>query len=242
MKHTALKSLSAVLLATGACAAAAAPAQAGALARPSVAVTQPLAILLQDHVARTAPDTGAHAIESVPALRPLTNVRTTLPVLGTRKGKGGDRWVHVRLPGRPTGHTGWILADQTISSSTEWHVAVKLGARQVTVYRDGTPLRTFPAVVGKPSTPTPRGQFFVEEAESVSAGEPGGPFALALSARSGVFQEFEGGPGQIAIHGTGNLSDPLGTAASHGCIRLSPGAITWMSKRIGSGTPVTVSG
>jgi lipoprotein-anchoring transpeptidase ErfK/SrfK len=162
-------------------------------------------------------------------------------VIGTRKNKDGNRWVHVRLPGRPSGHTGWILADQTISSSTEWHIAVELAARQVVVYRDGFAMRTFPAVVGKPSTPTPRGQFFVEEAESISVHAAGGPFALALSARSGVFQEFEGGPGQIAIHGTDNLSDPLGSAASHGCVRLSPSAITWMSKRIGSGTPVTVS-
>ena len=177
----------------------------------------------------------------MPGLRPLTKVRTTLPVMGAKKNKDGNRWVHVRLPGRPSGHTGWILADQTISSSTEWHVTVELAARQVVVYRDGVAMRTFPAVVGKPSTPTPRGQFFVEEAESISVSAPGGPFALALSARSGVFQEFEGGPGQIAIHGTDNLSDPLGTAASHGCVRLSPSAITWMSKRIGSGTPVTVS-
>jgi lipoprotein-anchoring transpeptidase ErfK/SrfK len=241
MRRATLRSLSAALLAAGTGAAFAAPAQAAVHAAPAVAVTQPLAILLQDHVARTAPDMSAHAIESVTGLRPLTQVRTTLPVIGTRKSKGGDRWVHVRLPGRPTGHMGWILADQTISSSTEWHVIVKLGARRVVVYRDGIAMRTFPAVVGKPSTPTPRGQFFVEEAESVSTQAPGGPFALALSARSGVFQEFEGGPGQIAIHGTDNLSDPLGTAASHGCIRLSPSAITWMSKRIGSGAPVTVS-
>ena len=125
-------------------------------ASPAVAVTQPLAILLQDHVARSAPDKRARAIESVPGLRPLTKVRTTLPVIGSKKSRDGDRWVHVRLPGRPTGHTGWILADQTISSSTEWHVTVKLGARQVVVYRDGIAVRTFPAVVGKTSTPTPR--------------------------------------------------------------------------------------
>jgi lipoprotein-anchoring transpeptidase ErfK/SrfK len=241
MRRAALKSLCAALLAAGTCGVLVPPVQAATPASPAVAVTQPLAILLQDHVARSAPDKSAHAIESVPGLRPLTKVRTTLPVIGSKKSRDGDRWVHVRLPGRPTGHTGWILADQTISSSTEWQITVKLGARQVVVYRDGIAVRTFPAVVGKTSTPTPRGQFFVEEAESVSVHAPGGPFALALSARSGVFQEFEGGPGQIAIHGTDNLSDPLGTAASHGCIRLSPGAITWMSKRIGSGTPVTVS-
>jgi lipoprotein-anchoring transpeptidase ErfK/SrfK len=210
-------------------------------ARPVVAVTQPLAILLQDHVARTAPDASAPVVESVSGLRPLTKVRTTLPVIGTSKSMHGDRWLHVRLPGRPSGHTGWILGDQTISSSTEWHVTVKLGARRVVVYLDGVALRTFPAVVGKRSTPTPLGQFFVEEAESISTHAAGGPYALALSARSGVFQEFEGGPGQIAIHGTGNLPGPLGSAASHGCVRLSPSAITWMSARIGSGTPVTVS-
>ena len=48
----------------------------------------------------------------------------------------------------------------------------------------------------------------------------GGPYALATSDRSDVFQEFDGGPGQIAIHGMDNLPGALGTASSHGCIRL----------------------
>jgi hypothetical protein len=61
------------------------------------------------------------------------------------------------------------------------------------------------AVVGAPSTPTPQGRFFVEESVRMPAGEPGGPFALALSARSNALQEFEGGPGQIALHGLANL-------------------------------------
>ena len=75
-------------------------------------------------------------------------------------------------------------------------------------------------MIGKPSTPTPRGAFFIEEALALSSYETGGPFALATSARSNVFQEFEGGPGQIGIHGTDNLSGAPGSAASHGCIRL----------------------
>ena len=144
--------------------------------------------------------------------------------MGAVKGKDGNRWIHVRLPGRPSGHTGWILADQTIRSSTEWRIVVKVSTRRVTVYRDGLVVRTFPAVVPKASTPTPYGQFFVEEALAISPHDPGGPYALAISARSDIFQEFEGGPGQIAIHGTGGLSDPLGSAASHGCIRAQPGS------------------
>jgi lipoprotein-anchoring transpeptidase ErfK/SrfK len=76
----------------------------------------------------------------------------------------------------------------------------------------------------------------------MSAGEPGGPFALALSARSNALQEFEGGPGQIALHGRDNLGGTLGAAESHGCVRLATADIDWLSTRIGPGTPVTIYG
>jgi lipoprotein-anchoring transpeptidase ErfK/SrfK len=95
-------------------------------------------------------------------------------------------------------------------------------------------------VVGKPSTPTPSGNFFVEETLQMAPGEPGGPFALATSARSNVLQEFEGGPGQVALHGRDNLGGTLGTAESHGCIRLDTASIDWLAARIEPGTPVTI--
>jgi lipoprotein-anchoring transpeptidase ErfK/SrfK len=215
-----------------------APARAAAL---RVAPSQALVVLLNDHAARSAPSTAAHLIESVAARRPLTGVATVLPVVGRRRGGDGSSWVHVRLPGRPLGHTGWIAAANTRRDTTEWHIVVRLAARQVVVYRDGLVQRRFAAVVGRTATPTPRGRFFVEEAVALAAQDSGSPFALALSARSQVLQEFEGGPGQIALHGTGNLSAPLGTAASHGCIRISPQAITWLSSRIGGGVPLTVT-
>jgi lipoprotein-anchoring transpeptidase ErfK/SrfK len=237
MRRAALIPVTIALLAGGAGSALAAPARA---ADRGVPVTQPLVVLLQDHVARATADRHARVIEPVAALRPLTKVRTVLPVMGAVKGKDGNRWVHVRLPGRPSGHTGWILADQTIRSSTEWRVVVTVSTRRVAVYRDGLLVRSFPAVVPKASTPTPYGQFFVEETLAISPTDVGGPYAIAISARSDIFQEFGGGPGQIAIHGTDGLSDPLGSAASHGCIRLSPSAVSWMSKRIGGGVPVTV--
>ncbi len=237
MRYLALIPLAATLVVAGAGTAVAGPGRATA---PHVAVTQPLVILLQDHVARASASTQARVIEPVAAVRPLTQVRTVLPVMGAVKGKDGNRWVHVRLPGRPSGHTGWILADQTIRSSTEWRLVVDVTERTVAVFRDGLLVRTFSAVVPKAATPTPYGQFFVEEALAISPTDVGGPYALAISARSDIFQEFEGGPGQIGIHGTNGLSEPLGSAASHGCIRLAPSAITWLAKRIGAGVPVTV--
>jgi lipoprotein-anchoring transpeptidase ErfK/SrfK len=235
MRRLALIPLAAALMT----AAAVLAAPAGA-AVPAVPVTQPLVILLGAHTAHASASAGSRVIEPVAALRPLTKVRTALPVMGSLKDGSGNRWYHVRLPGRPSGHTGWILADQTIRSSTEWRLVVTVSTRRVEVYRDGRAVRGFSAVVAKASTPTPYGEFFVEEAESIAPHDVGGPYALAISARSDIFQEFEGGPGQIAIHGTDGLSDPLGSAASHGCIRLAPSAITWLAHRIGAGTPVTV--
>jgi lipoprotein-anchoring transpeptidase ErfK/SrfK len=219
-------------------AAAAAPTSAHAVAPPA---TQRLALLLGDHVARTGPSVQAHRIGSVAVRRPLTHVHTVLPVLGSRTGHDGSRWLHVALPGRPSGHTGWITAARTRRTATAWSIAVRLSLREVTVWHDGRVARRFRAIVGKPSTPTPRGRFFVEEALRLSASAAGGPYALASSARSSVLQEFDGGPGQIAVHGLDHLGGDLGTAASHGCVRLSTPAITWLAARIGAGVPLTVT-
>lgn len=207
----------------------------------AVAASQRLVVLLDDHVARTGPSPHARRIESVAARRPLTRVRTVLPVIGHARAPGGQSWLHVRLPGRPSGHKGWIPSHKTRPAVTAWHIVLGLSARRVTVHRFGRTVRRFRVVVGKPSTPTPRGRFFIEEALTLSSRDAGGPFALATSARSHVLQEFEGGPGQIALHGTDNLSGALGTAVSHGCIRLGTPAITWLAKRIRSGVPLTVT-
>lgn len=206
-------------------------------APPPPPVSQPLVVVQQGHVARSRPDRNARRIEYVPARRPLTGVRTILPVLG----HGDSRaWVRVRLPGRPNSHAGWIRTAHTRSTSTLWRLSLDLSARQVTVYLAGRVKRRFGAVIGTSSTPTPRGRYFVEEGVALASWHAGGPFALATSARSNVLQEFEGGPGQIALHGTAGLAGALGSASSHGCIRLSTAAITWLARRIAGGVPLTI--
>lgn len=225
------------LVAAGMACALLAPAGAAGSGAPA---SQPVAVILHDHVARAAPSVHSGRVEVVDARRPLTRARTVLPVLGQATSRTGGSWLRVRLPGRPNGHAGWISAKRTKLTSTAWHVVLDLSARWVTVYRGGLAKRHFRAVVGSPSTPTPRGSYFIEEALALSSYEPGGPFALATSARSNVFQEFEGGPGQIGIHGTHNLSGAPGTAASHGCIRLRTRAITWLARRVGAGVPLTI--
>lgn len=202
--------------------------------------TQELVVLLSPHGVHQGPTAGSPLVSVLSARRPITGEQTTVPVIARAIAAGGASWLQVMLPGRPNGSTGWISQQNTSALVTPWAIVVDLAARRVNVYDDAHRVKSFAAVVGKPSTPTPIGQFYVEEALQMSAGEPGGPFALALSARSNVLQEFEGGPGQIAIHGRDNLGGTLGTAASHGCIRLATSSIEWLAARVGAGTPVTI--
>lgn len=232
--------------------ALASPAQAGAVVSPQ----QDVAVVMQSHWVFASP--GKHHIGKVWDTTAITGVHTRLPILGYGTAPGPSTpaavtptppttpgaapvWLRVRLPGRPNGHTGWIEAAHVRIDHTPFHIVVSRRLRRVTVYRAGSPVRSFGAIVGKPSTPTPRGEFFVEEPVHLGANAPGAPFALALSARSTVFQEFEGGPGEIAIHGIDNVGGTLGSAESHGCVRVSTAAIRWLAARISAGTPVTIT-
>ena len=216
---------------------------AAAAHRADTIVVQPsqgLAILLASHTAMSAPDEFSTKLEQVRARRPITEVRTVLPVLGQTAAADGVEWLHVLLPGRPNGHTGWIRQGATRAALTNWHLVVDTSERRVTVYQRAHRIRVFKAVVGARATPTPPGEFFVEEVLQLRSRDVGAPFALALSARSNVLQQFAGGPGQIGVHGLMNVGGRLGTAASHGCVRLSNKAMRWLVIRIGSGVPVTI--
>lgn len=226
----------AAALAVGICCMVSAPLASAS----SIPGQQALVVLLHNKTAHTAPPVTAPQTTIVAFRRPLTGVRTVLPVLARARSKHGRAWLHVRLPGRPNSGTGWITTGGTMPSWTPWRLSVNLDARLVTVYYAGRAIRRFPAVVGKPSTPTPTGQFFIEETLSLSAQDSGAPFALATSARSDVLQDFDGGPGQIGIHGMDNLPGALGTASSHGCIRLDTSDITWLATRIGPGVPLSI--
>jgi lipoprotein-anchoring transpeptidase ErfK/SrfK len=102
-------------------------------------------------------------------------------------------------------------------------------------------------VVGKPSTPTPVGLFGIVWAIPWHPTDFLGSWVLELTAHSNVLKRFDGGDGTVGIHGRGGASlvDPLGSARSHGCIRMSNDTIDWLVHKIGMrelpGTPVEVS-
>jgi hypothetical protein len=170
----------------------AAASDAAATTAIHIGATQRLTALLYEHRAYQSPRTSAPLLASLPARTPITGEQTTLPVIGEANGRGGAHWLRVMLPGRPNGSTGWIARGGTRQLLTSWHIVVNTSRRRVWVYLHGRVVRTFSVVVGAPSTATPTGDFFVEESVIMPASEPGGPFALALSARSDVFRSSTG--------------------------------------------------
>jgi len=214
---------------------------ATARARPPVKPEQRLAELRWSHKVFSTLNDDRSRLLGIRARRPNTGGRTVLPVVDRATTLDGTHWLRVLLPGRPNGLKGWIRRRGTARTWTSWHVVVRRSSRRVLVYRDGALIRNFTAIVGNRATPTPRGRFFNEESVLMPPSSPGAPFALALSARSDVLQEFAGGPGQIAIHGVANLAGTPGTAVSHGCVRLSDLDIRWLAARIAPGVPVTIT-
>ena len=138
----------------------------------------------------------------------------------SRHNKHGRSWVHVRLPGRPNSGSGWITTDGTMPSWTPWRLSVNLNARLLTVYYRGRVSAAFrPSSASRPRR-RHRASFFIEEGLWLGPGPRAAPTRWPPATDRTSYTEFDGGPGQIAIHGMDNLPGALGTASSHGCIRL----------------------
>jgi uncharacterized repeat protein (TIGR01451 family) len=167
-----------------------------------------------------------------------------LLVLGVRRLHDGTTWLRVLLPQRPNGTSVWIDSDLVQLSRTPWRIEVSLEERTVSLLHDGRLTDRWLAVVGKPSAPTPTGLFSVYQ--RVRQPNPNaflGTWALLLSGFSNALREFDGGPGRFAIHGRGGTSllDPLGTARSHGCIRINNTAVDVLASDAAEGTPVQIT-
>jgi hypothetical protein len=167
-------------------------------------------------------------------------------VLAAVRDHKGRCWVQVRLPQRPNSAAAWIDTEPLLLRPTTWRIDVSLTTRTLTLNHAGIARRRIRVVIGAPATPTPTGLFSIIGAWRSPPNAFLGSWILALTAHSNVLHDFDGGNGRIGIHGRGSSSllDPLGTASSHGCIRLANAAIDWLVHTIGpsqlSGTPVQI--
>ena len=192
--------------------------------------------------ARFAPSVHARWLRRV---TPLTAWETPQSLLVLRKvtGSEGAQWLLVRLGYRPNGQQAWIYADDTVLRVDPWRITVSRSARRLRIFLHDRLEREFAVVVGKPSTPTPSGLFAIAaELLQPDPNEFLGAWVMPLTAHSEVLRSFDGGDGQVALHGRGgeSLLDPLGSARSHGCVRMANSAIGWVALHVPVGTPVLV--
>jgi lipoprotein-anchoring transpeptidase ErfK/SrfK len=165
---------------------------------------------------------------------------TVVGVVGVRTdGDCKPMWYRVQLPVAPNGSTGWVAASAVRTYRVVSRIVVKLSTRRLVVYRSGRPVFRARVAIGTPQTPTPVGRYFVNERFLLS--DPNGPFgvaALGISAHSDVLKDWiQGGP--IALHGTGDPAS-IGSAASHGCIRLANNDMRRLFALAPAGTPVSI--
>jgi hypothetical protein len=165
---------------------------------------------------------------------------TTLLALSERvDAKCRPAWVRVRLPVYPNNTIGWVRASAVKLDPRPLRIVVDVSDRRLYLFRHGALVLNVPAAVGKPSTPTPLGRFYVTQRFVLpNASGPYGPRALGISAFSNVLRSWRDG-GPIGLHGT-NEPFSVSRPVSHGCVRLANDTIVRIFRITALGTPVLI--
>lgn len=135
----------------------------------------------------------------------------------------------------------------TLDSLAKRAILVDLSSRKLTLYEQGKTLRTWSVATGAPGFPTPKGTFrIVLKRYMPTWGNPGSDWAVNMP------PSIPPGPNNplgvralnlnvsgIRIHGTANIAS-LGTAASHGCVRMANADIITLYDMVEVGTPVYI--
>ena len=118
-------------------------------------------------------------------------------------------------------------------------IDVDSATHQMTVTRDGAPLRTLPVSLGKPSTPSSTGTMVImsKAASTVfdtTAEGPGGYRVQVADAQRLTYggQFIHSAPWSVGDQGRRNVS--------HGCVNVSPANASWLFDLTLVGDPVTI--
>ncbi len=187
---------------------------------------------------RAQPDRGARRVGRLHLLTE-DGPFEVYPVLESRVDPGGRTWLRVRLPMRPNGRTGWVARDDLGPLRVvRTMLRVNRTTLRATLYRAGQPIWSSPIGVGKASTPTPAGRFWIRSRlRGLSSSPVYGPYAFGTGAYS-VLSDWPGG-GVIGIHGT-DQPQLLPGRPSHGCIRVPNAAVRRLWQLMPVGTPVAI--
>lgn len=125
----------------------------------------------------------------------------------------------------------WLLAflPRPAQAHGSYSIVINIPQHRLYLYRGETEILSYPVAVGKPSTPSPRGEFVI-----IQKAIWGGGFGTR-------WMRFSAPWGIYGIHGT-NKPWSVGSVASHGCIRMYNRDVEQLYAIISIGTPVTLIG
>jgi len=137
---------------------------------------------------------------------------------------GPNTWKKLTVNGFNSGQK-----DELSVQSYGLKIYVHVDTRILNFTSNGT-IKTYPVAIGRPSTPTPEGEWTIVQ----KTVDPGGPFGVRWMRLSVPW-------GGYGIHGTNNPSS-IGKAVSHGCIRLYNEDVVELYAQVPIGTPVSITG
>jgi lipoprotein-anchoring transpeptidase ErfK/SrfK len=128
------------------------------------------------------------------------------------------------------------------------YITVDQSSFTVTLWKDLEVAEKYTVAVGQPAYPTPTGLYSVTDKQidpvwsvpdSPWAGELAGTTVAGGTAENPLKARWMGITDGVGFHGTSEV-DSLGTAASHGCIRMSVPDVEDLYDRVPVGTPVYI--
>lgn len=120
-------------------------------------------------------------------------------------------------------------------------IVISISERKLTLIECGEVVKTYEIAVGKPSTPSPRGEFTViSRIKNPTWYGPGGQIAPPGKGNPVGTRWIGLSKKGYGIHGT-NQPDSIGKAASHGCIRMRNRDVEELFERIMPGTAVELT-
>ena len=149
-------------------------------------------------------------------------------------------WLRVQIPARPNQMEGWVRAADVETSTHSYRMELTLSDFTLKVYDGEEVIEETQVVIGKDTTYTPTGRFYLTE--TIEQSNPDGfygPWVLSTNAYSESLDTFDGGLPVVAFHGT-NQPELVGTKSSNGCIRLPNDVVTRLAEILPAGTVVDI--
>ena len=219
------------------------PAQPAAAPRPARPCPAPPASLPSgDTIALTAKYTETEVFDAPDGrvVKRLPSPTRDNQLLHMRAVESVPGWYRAQMAERPNGVTGWVRMADVETSRTPYRILVERCARRLTLFQNGRMVMQEPVAVGKGSTPTPLGDFYVDFLEKWRPSSKYGPWLISVSGFSEVYTSFgKGGIGQIGIHGT-QARTSVGRPTSNGCVRMHNEDIEKLARWVTPGTPVLI--